>query len=46
MNKSLKWGGGENEMEGQRQIFAFMHKFATEDPAVQFYGVIATDFMV
>ena len=28
-------------MEGQRWMFAFTFKFATEDPVVQFYGVIA-----
>ena len=28
-------------MEGQRWMFAFTHKFTTEDPAVEFYGVIA-----
>ena len=33
MNKSLKWGGGdENKMEHQRRIFAFTHIFTTEDP--------------
>ena len=32
MNKSLKWGGGENKMEGQMRIFAFTNIFTTEDP--------------
>ena len=29
-------------MDGHGRIFAFTHKFTTEDPAVQFYGVIAS----
>ena len=32
MNITLKWGGGENKIEGQRLLFAFTHTFTTEDP--------------
>ena len=27
-------GGGGNKMEGQRWMFAFTHKFTTEDPMI------------
>ena len=38
ITKPLKRGG---EIKMEVWVFVIVHKFTTEDPAVQFYGVIA-----